>query len=123
MVAGKKKRSKTLPALLFIILLVAAIGLYKIWGPNTGTMHSGNYLYIKTGSVYGDVVTNMQTNGFISDIWSFQQLAKIAGYPAHVHAGRYKIDAGMSNYEIIRLLRSGKQEPVKLVIKIGRAHV
>ncbi len=35
---------------------------------------------------------------------------------AHVHAGRYKLEPRMNNYDLVKLLRSGKQAPVKLVI-------
>lgn len=85
-------------------------------GPNTGDMRSGEYLYVKTGSTYADLKKNLEENGFIADTWSFNMLAERAGLPDRVRAGRYKINAGMSNYEMVRMLRSGRQEPVKLVI-------
>jgi UPF0755 protein len=44
---------------------------------------------------------------------SFEQVAKKKKYPSMVHAGRYRINAGMSNNTLINELRSGSQEPVK----------
>jgi UPF0755 protein len=34
----------------------------------------------------------------------------------NIHAGKYRIENRMSNYALAKVLRSGKQEPVKLVI-------
>src|SRR5699024_6384129 len=42
--------------------------------------------------------------------------SKLLDYPTHVYAGRYKVSPGMSNFDLIKLLRSGKQSPVRLVI-------
>lgn len=117
--SGKKKNKAGL-LFLFIFILLIAIGAYiayKIWGPNTGDMHEGTYLYIKTGYVYDDVLKELEEGGYVNDIYSFDLLAKEANYPDKVKAGRYKIQAGMSSYNMIRMLRSGNQEPVRVVLR------
>jgi UPF0755 protein len=58
----------------------------------------------------------LQEGGFVNSMMSFDLLAKIFKLPAHIHPGKYRITPGMSNYRMIRMLRSGKQAPVKLVI-------
>jgi len=104
-------------SILFLLVLVAGIfALYKTFGPNTGSRSNGDYLYIHTGSTYEDVKATLKEGGYINDMWSFDVLAGYAKYPVHVHPGKYKIAAGMSNYNIIRMLRNGSQTPVKLVI-------
>lgn len=111
----KRKRSP----LLWIGLLVLALGLfaaYKVFGPNTGKLSQGEYLYIRTGATYEDVKKSLQDGSYLGDMWSFELLAKQADYPTRVKAGKYKITRGMSNYNIVRMLRSGRQTPVKLVI-------
>lgn len=109
------KRRILLIAFLVIDVVVLFIA-YKIWGSNTGDL-TDEYLYIKTGSTYEDVKQNLENKGFVKDLWSFDFLAKRAGYPEKVKAGKYHITKGMSNYEIVRMLRSGRQTPVTLVIK------
>ena len=99
-----------------LIFFVGAFVAYKIWGSNTGSLNSGEYLYIKTGSNYAQIKHYLKEKGFIDDLWSFDILAKQAGYPEKVKAGKYHFSSGMSNYSIIRMLRSGRQTPVKLVI-------
>lgn len=49
----------------------------------------------------------------------------IAGYLLNyndetIHTGRYKLDAQMTNLDLIRKLRSGRQDPVRVVIQNGR---
>lgn len=104
--------------LLFTAIIIAG-GLYiafKVFGPNTGSFSEGEYLYIHTGSSYDAVKAELVNGGFVRDIKSFDLLATEANYPAHIHAGKYRLTRGMSNYRIMRMLRSGRQEPVKLVI-------
>jgi len=98
------------------LVIIALYGLLKIFGPNTGSMSEGEYLYIRTGSTYADVKEALKEGGFIRNMASFDLLAKKANYPARVYAGKYHIEKGMSNYDIVRLLRSGRQIPVKIVI-------
>ena len=75
------------------------------------------YLLIPTGSKLNDVIKLLDLKGYLKDKNSFELLAKSIGYDGNVLPGRYRLKNGMSNFELIRLLKSGKQEPVKLVIK------
>lgn len=85
-------------------------------GSNTGSLKNGNFLYIPTGSQYTQVLDSLQKNGFISTQWSFDLLAKATGYPSRVLPGKYKLTHGMSNYQMIRMLRSGRQNPVQFIV-------
>ncbi len=117
MAAVKKKKKSRIG--LYILIVITAVLLFagsKIFGPNTGTFKQGEFLYIHTGSNYDRLKSTLQDDGFISDMASFNMLAGWAKLPAHIHPGKYHIKDGMSNYDIIRLLRSGRQTPVKLVI-------
>lgn len=89
---------------------------YRVIGPNTVPFSDHKYFYIHTGSTYHEVLNALKKQGIVKNIGSFEWLAKRMDYPRHIHAGRYEIRAGMSNLAIIRLLHSGRQAPVKLVI-------
>lgn len=101
-----------LSALLAIIIYFS----FRIIGPNTAPFSDHKYFYIRTGSTYNEVLTALGKQGIVRNLRSFEWLARKLDYPRHVHAGRYEIRAGMSNLAIIRLLHSGRQVPVKLVI-------
>jgi len=118
MSAKAKKRSGGAKLALFIVillLLAAAGGAFLIFGPNTA-LTTPRYLYIHTGATYRDVKTQLKDSGYVASIYTFDLLAKRADYPNRVKAGKYKITPGMSNYKLVRMLRSGSQTPVKLVI-------
>lgn len=114
----RKKKNSGVWMLLTFLLLVGAGGFiaYKIWGPNTGAMTNGNYLYIPTGASYDYVLQSLSDGGYVDDIASFDILAQRAKYNNKIKPGRYHIPNGISNYDLIRLLRSGKQEPIDIVI-------
>ncbi len=99
--------------LLCLVLLVGGYYAYKIWGPNTGSFVKDEYLYIKTGSTYNDVLNALKNGKFIKDINSFDLVARKANYHNKIKAGKYKISNHQSNYTIVKMLRSGKQESVK----------
>jgi UPF0755 protein len=101
---------------LLSVFALACIAAYFVFGPNTGSLSKGEYLYVHTGSNYEAVKKALSEGGFVRDMKSFDLLAKQADYPSRVKAGRYHIQRGMSNWKIVRILRSGRQEPVKLVL-------
>jgi UPF0755 protein len=114
--AGKKKKISVLVWMLIVFVLAGIFGLYKLFGSNTGKLTKGEYLYVKTGSDYTALLETLKEGEYLNDLWSFNVIANRARYPNKVKAGKYRIVHGMSNFDIIRMLRSGRQEPVKLVI-------
>jgi len=74
------------------------------------------YFYIKTGSRFEDVLAGLRNSGILKNDAAFEWVARWKNYPAKIKPGRYRISAKMGNNELVNLLRSGKQEPVKLVL-------
>lgn len=101
-------------AVSFFVLIGFAV--FMVFGPNTGNLSKGEDFYIRTGWNYEQVKTALTEGGYVSNWFSFDLLAGQAKLPEHVHAGKYKIRKGMSNYNMVRMLRSGRQSPVRLVI-------
>jgi len=115
------KKKKVFLIIFVIIAVVATVGLvfgYKyygyIYGPNVVVEKNPAYIYIPNGSNYDDVLVILQDSGYVKDLESFRFVAEKKNYPSKVLAGRYEIHNGMSNNELVNLLRSGKQTPVKL---------
>ena len=111
----------------FIVLVVIVGGgtgyltYTKIYKPNVELLgKSQAYLYIKTGSNFDDVLKDLLDNHFIKNQSSFIWVAERKGYKTKVKPGKYKIKENMSNNELVNLLRSGVQEPVKLVFNEAR---
>jgi UPF0755 protein len=119
----KGKRSTLFKVLLIagiIFILAGAFTAYKaytiLYKPNTNLNGEESiYLFIKTGSDFNDVMKQLNDKKIISDSSSFKWLADYKDYIQHVKAGKYQIKNGMSNNELINMLKSGRQEPVSLV--------
>ncbi|HMK05460.1 MAG TPA: endolytic transglycosylase MltG, partial [Ferruginibacter sp.] len=62
------------------------------------------------------VKTSLAEQKITSGTFFFDIIAKQIKYPVAVKAGRYEIKEGMSLFRLIRMLRSGNQAPVNLVI-------
>ncbi|MEC5143335.1 endolytic transglycosylase MltG [Chitinophaga sp. 212800010-3] len=89
---------------------------YRVFGPNTKAFGDSKYFYVRTNSTYNNVLDGLEEQGIVRNRNSFNWVARQLDYPSRVKAGRYKITRGMSNFDIARMLRSGKQSPVDLVI-------
>lgn len=121
------KKAKLLKYVFWIfgILLVIAGGfgywLYDwIYKPNVPEQLASEILYIPTGSNYDDVKGRLTEGGFLKKDNSFDWVAKKMNYPGQIKAGRYHILPSWSNYHLIRHLRQGIQEPVKLTFNSVR---
>jgi UPF0755 protein len=102
------------------ILLAVGIYLYigkAIFDPNTKVNEDDPFVEIPTGSKLDDVVKIMMDKGVLINEQSFRRIASIMNYGINpVKAGRYKIKNEMSNKSLVAKLRSGDQDPSKVVI-------
>ncbi|MCX6246916.1 MAG: endolytic transglycosylase MltG [Bacteroidetes bacterium] len=109
---------------ILIFLLLFGLGgwgfhYYKLFfKPNVSTGdQSSTYIFIRTGSDFGTLQKFLLDKHLLRDPKSFEWVAHRKRYDVKVKPGRYKILDGMNNNELVNLLRSGKQEPVRLVLQ------
>lgn len=111
-------------AVLLFSLLVVGYELYqRVYKSNVSQQLAEDisYLLIPTGSNYADVLERMQAENLLQNVTSFEWVAQQLKYPEAIKPGRYRIEKGMSNFELVKLLMSGRQEPVRLVINRFRS--
>ena len=77
-------------------------------------------LKIPSNSVYKNVVNQLYEERVINDAVSFGFVAKILGYQEAVKPGLYTIEPKMSNLQLVRMLRSGQQTPVRVTFNTIR---
>ena len=107
---NSKKLLLLIVGLLLIIGGVLGFSLYsKIFSSNT--VQDG-FLYIPTDSDFEEVENLARP--FLKRVKPFVWVAEKLNYPEAVKPGKYKISKGMSNFELVRMLRSGKQTTVNL---------
>ena len=72
------------------------------------------YVYIPQQSSFQDFLDELYSQNIINDHASFEWLAKEMDLPNHMNAGKYRINAKMSNRSIIKMILNHKEEKVKL---------
>lgn len=110
---------------ILVVFVIAAIEVgsvyHKVFTANVQTGGEISCtLFIPTGSDYQDVLDSLYHNDLIRNRTSFEWTAGKKNYMAHIRAGRYILRDGMSNNELINMLRSGSQEAVRVIINQAR---
>src|SRR5215203_241126 len=105
---------KTFRFVLILILILVLFAAWKVFGPSV-TAPEEKFLYIKTGYTFGQVKDELISKNIISSARWFNWTAAALKFNS-VKAGKYEIKKNMSLFELIRILKNGRQTPVKLVI-------
>ena len=105
----------------FVLTILGGVGLAyelysRVYQPNIMFVKDApeRYIHIPTGSDFSKVVNILVENGLLININSFEWLAKQKNYYSNIKPGRYKIDRALNNNELVNLLRSGEQTPIKV---------
>ncbi|MEZ4848496.1 MAG: endolytic transglycosylase MltG [Bacteroidia bacterium] len=112
------KKLLTNPITLLVIALVAVLFVlpyYRSVFSSAVQTSDGKpaEFFIYEGWDYIRVGEELLAQKLISDPEGFHWVAEKMNYPNHVYSGRYIIDDGISNRDLVTLLRSGKQEPIQ----------
>lgn len=75
---------------------------------------------IHSGSTYRKVQEDLGAGGFVNEMVTFSFLARLSGYDKEIVPGRYILKRNMTNLQALRILKSGKQEVVKVTFSYVR---
>ncbi len=115
---------KFLVAFLFVVAILGVFGFQKYKAflmPNVPENLSQQFVQIPSESTFDEVVKLLHSQGFINEKASFVEVAERLKYKREkMRAGRFKIKQNWNNLTLVRHLRGGKQEPIKLVLSHAR---
>ncbi|HSR61693.1 MAG TPA: endolytic transglycosylase MltG [Robiginitalea sp.] len=105
-----------------ILLMVALLGLllggafafmvYRaFFSPNTAFENQQAFVYIRTGATYEEV--SEQLRPLLKDPETFEAVARRKKYTGNIRPGRFPLDKGMNNNELVNALRS-RNTPVRV---------
>lgn len=108
-----------------IIGLLLLFALYKITSDfflsNTNPdLNKTAYIYIQSNQSFDRLIFNLQKDNLLDNVESFERVAKLLNLDKNIKPGRYKIIPRLSNIQLIRILKLGRQEPVNLIINYAR---
>jgi UPF0755 protein len=101
-----------------ILLLIGVIGAgWFLLGPATGFSTEKEVLYIRTKAPTKQaVLDSIDKNNIVYNLTTFKWLASWMNYWTSIKPGKYEVKKGTSLFSLVRMLRNGRQTPVKLVI-------
>jgi UPF0755 protein len=104
---------KKIVILIAVVALIGIVYAYRIYS----RIYSSNvvettFVYIPTGANFQQFLPLIEP--YLKDLDGFVWVAEKKNYPNTIRAGKFKIDKGMSNEDLVNHLRGGKQETVTL---------
>ena len=104
---------KKIGIVIAVLLLIGLFYGYRIYSRiYMSNVTETAFVYIPTGTQFEDFLPLIEP--YIKDSDGFVWVAEKKNYPNKIRAGKFKIDKGMSNEELVNHLRGGKQETVTL---------
>jgi UPF0755 protein len=113
-----KKTKRYLIAVIALTVLMTSLSFYfyqAFFSPNVLVdKEEPVLLKIPRGATFKTVSDSLTQNNIIHDNVTFSFVAKVRGYQEAVKPGLYEVSPKMSNKDLVALLASGRQTPVKL---------
>ncbi|MES2628748.1 MAG: endolytic transglycosylase MltG [Bacteroidota bacterium] len=120
--ARRGQKSGLLRKILIVLAIGAAIGLYfgyeayhALYGSNVDLKNRKEaFVYIRSDDTFPQVMEQLKNSGYIENFETFEFIATRKKYERSVKPGKYRLIPGMSNNQVINMLRSGDQVPVRV---------
>ena len=116
------KKKILIPLIIFsTILTTGSVYTYQmLYSPNFLINAEDKFIIIEENTDFNELIKKLEDDTLINDILSFSFLSKIMEYQENIKIGAYNVKMNMSNYEMITMLRSGNQTPIKLTFTYAR---
>ena len=115
--APMRKRKKFVIGLVVFSMLLTTFSFYfyqMFNGANVLINQSDLTITIEKGEAFDELRNRLYDNKIVQDALSFSFVAKVLGYQEAVRPGVYYLQSGMSNLQVVRMLRAGDQVPVRI---------
>lgn len=108
-------------AVLVLISIFIFVKMYKaIMQTNVMIPNEKLSLFINDGDDFETIKNILYSENIIINKESFEWMANKLDYPQHIKSGHYVIKNGMNNNQLLNMLRSGNQTPVKFTFNNTR---
>lgn len=114
---------KKIFVILLVLLIIGLIGAYWVYGiifKDNIKFSEPTSLYIKTATNYNDLKDQLKNIDALNSWTGFEMLAEKMNLDNNIHPGHYVINETLSNVALVRKLRGGHQDPVKVTFNKHR---
>lgn len=110
---------------ILVFALISAMFSYYAWQifktPNFNVKKGETFeLLIPKSATFKVLMDTLENHQLVRDQLSFKFLAKALGVQEKVRPGRYIITENSNNWELLRKIRNGRQDAIKVVINTWR---
>ena len=109
---SKKKKKKGWMIIAAIAFLVAIVGIYFYNNLFSENIKEDTVLFVEKNSTENDFKILIEP--IVTDFSKFNKVAEYLSFYENIKPGKYELKEGMSSFEIISLLKSGRQTPINL---------
>ena len=118
-------RKKNLLAIFLVVftMMLSSFAFYTyqiIYTPNVLIEEQGRMFAVPHGMTFKQLQDKLADERVVNDLVSFSFLAKLKDLDTKLKPGMFSLKGDMTNVELINLLRSGSQTPVKLTFSNAR---
>lgn len=121
----RKSKIRTVGISTLLILVLTALGaLYLIFlQPNPKPDAAAPVeIKIRSGAEFSKITEQLVQKGLIQQPQYFKLAARISRSVHKIQAGKYQISPGLSNWQLLRLLSSGRVKQDRITIPEGKTH-
>lgn len=113
------KHRKSFGGISLIVLIGIVLALGALWLAGKPCVEQDTDIYIPTGSSYGSVVEILDEAG-VERLGIIDFVGKLKKLDRNPKAGHYLLPKGASPMDVVNMLRSGAQKPVRLTFNNTR---
>jgi UPF0755 protein len=113
---SSSKRTIIISVLIFICLVLIGVGgwCYRLLWASNFVLDKTFYVYVDSRKDFKDLCLQLKDSAGCTRIGHFKQLAHLLDYPNNMRTGRYAVESGMSNLQLLNNLRRGQQTATRI---------
>ncbi len=117
----EKFNSKNIRIGIWLIILIFCLVGYKIYSDvfesNVLLKYNktNNYILVHSDLDIHKFYSDLEKGYYLNNFASFKRIANLTHLEAKLKPGRYSLSEGMSNFDLLKKLINGRQEPVDIV--------
>jgi UPF0755 protein len=98
--------------LLVLLILFGSLAYHAFWAPNSFSGRREISVTVSRGSTFKEISDTLEIEGVIENRQLFEIAGRILGWTTQMKVGKYVFTDGVSNYEILSSLQTGKSAVV-----------
>ncbi len=106
--------NKLLKRTILVILMLGVIVVATLFIPNVSKSGKTEYLLIAERASFADVMDSLGVKQSVFSTLTFRLDAMLTLSTGKFKTGRYELKGGMSNFELIKKIRQGRQTPIRI---------